>query len=443
VPVVPLPRSCSPSWRNDRTDRYPTKAAIGYCRLLIVHSDCSHHEGASVLRVAIYNVGRILTGDLTAPEGAGDVIVCTDGRIEFIGATATGSFDVEIDARGTTAVPGLIDSHIHTTFGDYTPRQQAVGYLASYVHGGITTAISASEVHVPGRPTSASGLVALAVAAHQTHDRHRPGGMRVHGGSLILDPVLTADELARARAGGVWLVKAGFGAVETPFDYAPLVAEARRLGMVTTLHVGGASIPGSAPVTGEHVLAIQPDVAFHCNGGPVAMADADYERVLAESRCALQLCTAGNLRTTLAVATAALARGEADRVILGTDTPTGSGLMPLGLWYTITHLAALAGVDPCTAVAWGTGTTAAVYALDSGRLALGLAADLLLIDAPLGASRNDPLAAIANGDVPGIGAVLTDGVPRFVGRSRNSPPPTRTPVVTENRVPHDFASTHP
>ena len=29
---------------------------------------------------------------------------------------------------------------------------EAVGFLESYTHGGTTTAISASEVHVPGRP---------------------------------------------------------------------------------------------------------------------------------------------------------------------------------------------------------------------------------------------------------------------------------------------------
>ena len=60
--------------------------------------------------------------------------------------------DVVIDAAGATVIPGLIDSQIHNTFGDYTPRQKTVGFLESYVHGGTTTSISASEVHVPGRP---------------------------------------------------------------------------------------------------------------------------------------------------------------------------------------------------------------------------------------------------------------------------------------------------
>ena len=63
-----------------------------------------------------------------------------------------------VDANGTTAVPGLIDSQVHIAFGDYTPKQQAVGFLESYVHGGVTTAIGASEVHVPGRPKDPAGV---------------------------------------------------------------------------------------------------------------------------------------------------------------------------------------------------------------------------------------------------------------------------------------------
>ena len=62
------------------------------------------------------------------------------------------------------AMPGLIDSHVHVTFGDYTPRQKTVGFLESYTHGGVTACISASEVHVPGRPRDPAGVKALAIA---------------------------------------------------------------------------------------------------------------------------------------------------------------------------------------------------------------------------------------------------------------------------------------
>ena len=111
------------------------------------------------MKVAICNLGRIVSGDWRNPFAAGDTIVTDAGRI-VIGrhrAQAGRSADVVIDAGGMTAIPGLIDSHVHVTFGDYTPRQRTVGYLESYLHGGVTTAISASEVHVPGPPARSRG----------------------------------------------------------------------------------------------------------------------------------------------------------------------------------------------------------------------------------------------------------------------------------------------
>src|SRR6516225_3304514 len=150
------------------------------------------------MRVAIVNIGTIVSGDLDAPFANGDTIITEGERIAAVGAASSAeveSCDVVIDAAGTTAIPGLIDSHVHITFGDYTPRQQTVGYLESYLHGGVTTAISASEVHVPGRPRDADGVKALAVAAHKSFEHYRPGGMKVHAGSVILEPTLNGNDL--------------------------------------------------------------------------------------------------------------------------------------------------------------------------------------------------------------------------------------------------------
>ena len=49
----------------------------------------------------------------------------------------------------------------------------------------------------------------------------------------------------------------------------------------------------------------------------------------------------------------------------------------------------------------------------------------MLIDAPDGGTQSTALAAIKHGDIAAIGAVVTAGVPRFVGRSRNTPATTR------------------
>jgi len=395
------------------------------------------------MKVAVVNIGEIVSGDWRAPFVRGDTILVEDGRITSIGtagAAAVEAAEVVIDAGGMTAIPGLIDSHVHITFGDYTPRQRTVGYLESYLHGGTTTAISASEVHVPGRPRDPEGVKALAIAAQRCFAEYRPGGMRVIAGSVILEPGLQPNDFKELAEKGVRLAKAGFGAVRTAYDYVPLVQSAKAAGLITTCHTGGSSIPGSGAITGDHLLAMQPHVSFHVNGGPTAMPDKDFERVVKESQIALQVCTAGNLRTTLLCAELAARHGAFDRFIIATDTPTGSGVMPLGMLYTIAHLASLTELPPEQFVCAASGNNAKVYKLDSGFLQVGRAADIVLIDAPEGGTQNTALAAIKHGDIAAIGAVITSGVPRFVGRSRNTPATTRHARVVRSAVMQDFAA---
>jgi enamidase len=356
-----------------------------------------------------------------------------------LSSESTSACDVVVDAAGTTAIPGLIDSHVHIAFGDYTPRQRVVGFLESYLHGGTTTCITASEVHVPGRPKHAAGVKALALAARACFLDYRPGGMRVHAGSVILEPGVTEHDLEELVKDGLWLAKAGFGAFKTPFDYAPLMQAAKRLGMVTTMHTGGSSIPGSSGIWAEHVLASNPTVSFHVNGGPVAMPEAGFARLVNESDIALQLCTAGNLRTALLTARLLDEAGQPERLLIATDTPTGSGVMPLGMFYTISHLASLGGMPPEQAIAAATGNNATVYRLNSGFLQADKDADVVLIDACAGGSQGDALSALRNGDVPAVAAVFSNGIPRFVGRSRNTPAGVRNVRVAENRMSRDFS----
>jgi enamidase len=395
------------------------------------------------MKVAVVNLGQIVSGDWRVPFAVGDTILIEGEHIAAVGSAPAGAVegaDVVIDAGGMTAIPGLIDSHVHVTFGDYTPRQRTVGFLESYVHGGVTTAISASEVHVPGRPRDPEGVKALAIAAQRSFAEWRPGGMRVIAGSVILEPGLTAADFRELAQKGVRLAKAGFGAVRSSYDYVPLVADAKAAGLLTTCHTGGSSIPGSGAITGDHLLKIRPHVSFHTNGGPTAMPDADFERVIRESDMALQVCTAGNLRTTLLCARLAEAHGAFDRFIIGTDTPTGSGIMPLGMLYTIAHLASLTEMPPERFICAATGSNARVYGLDSGVLAPGRVADVVLIDAPEGGTQATALAAIKHGDIAAIGGVITAGMPRFVGRSRNTPATTRKARVASSRVMQDFAA---
>ena len=389
------------------------------------------------MQTAILNIGRIISGDWEHPYSDGSSILVDGGLISKVGELSSqeiDSCDVVIDAGGVVAIPGLIDSHVHITFGDFTPRQNTIGYLQSYLHGGVTTSISASEVHVPGRPKDPDGVKALAIAAKKCFENYRPGGMRVHAGSLILEPGLSKEDYQEVVSKGVWLAKAGFGAVKSASQYIHMVLEARKAGLFTTLHTGGASIPGSFPITGKDLININPHVSFHINGGPVSMEDKYFEVVARDTDIAMQVCTAGNLRTTLLCAEMARKHGAFERFLIATDTPTGSGVMPLGLLYTISQIASLTSFDVPELIAAATGNVAKCYGLNSGFLKPAYDADIVLIDAPLGGTKVDAIAALKNGDPCAIGAVMTAGVPRFVGRSNNTPPPIRETHVLRSNV---------
>ena len=155
---------------------------------------------------------------------------------------------------------------------------------------------------------------------------------------------------------------------------------------------------------------------------------------------ALQLCTAGNLRTALLCTELAQRHGALDRLLIATDTPTGSGIMPLGVLYTITHVASLGELAPEIAIAAATGSNARHFKLSGGYLREGADADLVIIDAPLGGSQDDALSALANGDIPAIASVISNGVPRFVGRSRNTPGTMRKIRVAQCRIMRDYSA---
>ncbi len=381
--------------------------------------------------LGIVNIGVIVSGDLAAGVVAGDSILAVDGRIAGVGdaaQTGAAAADVVVDAHGTTVMPGLIDSHCHVVLGDYTPRQKTVDFLDSYVHGGITSVISPGEIHAPGRPRDAIGLKALALAARACFLNFRPTGMKVHAGAIVIEPTLTEADFREVAERGVWLAKFGFGAFADPLDGAPQIRWAQQYGIRVMCHSGGASIPGSKPITAEHLLELRPDVCGHVNGGTTALRDDGVRRVVTESDLILQLVQAGNLRSTLHIVRLAVEHGALPRVVLASDTPTGTGVMPLGVLKTVCEISSLAGLAPEVVIALATGNNADAWGLDAGRIAVGRAADLVVLDAPWGSAAGDALGAIAIGDIPGISAVVIDGQVRTL-RSRNTPAAARLATV--------------
>ncbi|MBI2782061.1 MAG: amidohydrolase family protein [Chloroflexi bacterium] len=385
------------------------------------------------MRTLITNVGAIVTGDVDAPIADADSILIEDGRIAAIGRGLTpdagaGGAAQLIDAKGTTAFPGLIDSHAHPVFGDFTPRQQTSNFIESGLHGGVTTVISAGEVHLPGRPKDIVGLKALAIVAAKAYGNFRPAGVKVRAGAPILELGLEEHDFAEMAAGGVTLVgEIGLGSVKTGAQAAPMVAWAKQYGMTVTFHTGGPSIAGSNPIAADAVLEARPHIVGHVNGGTTPMSDADIERVI-DTDMAIEIVHCGNGRAALVAVRRAAELNALGRVIIGNDAPSGTGVIALGILRVVAHLASLGGVAPEVAVAMATGNTARVHGLDVGVLAPGRAADIVLVDAPVGSQATTALDALALGDLPGVSMVLIDGAV-MIGRSRNTPPAARAAEV--------------
>ncbi|HET8784238.1 MAG TPA: amidohydrolase family protein [Candidatus Limnocylindrales bacterium] len=381
------------------------------------------------MRTLIRNIGAVATGDIDAPLADADSILIADGRIEAVGrGLDDDGVDRLIDANGSTAMPGLIDSHAHPVFGDFTPRQQMLNFIESGLHGGVTTVISAGEVHLPGRPKDVVGLKALAIVAAKAWASLRPAGVKVHGGAPILELGLEEHDFAEMAAGGVRLVgEIGLGSVKTGAQAAPMVGWAKQHGMTVTFHTGGPSIAGSNPIAADAVLEARPHIVGHVNGGTTPMSDADIERVV-DTDMAIEIVHCGNGRAAIHAVRTAGALAALRRVILGNDAPSGTGVVPLGILRTMAHLASLGGVAPEIAVAMATGNTAGVHGLDVGLLVPGRAADVVLCDAPVGSSASSALQALTIGDLPGISMVLIDGAVQ-IGRSRNTPPAARAAEV--------------
>jgi enamidase len=386
------------------------------------------------MKTLIRNIGVLVSGDIRRPVLDADSLVLRDGFIVGIGRGLDEDADAVVDAGGTTVAPGLIDSHVHPVFGDFTPRQRAVDFIDSGMHGGVTTAISAGEVHLPGRPKDVVGLKALAIVAAKAYASFRPGGVKVEGGAPILELGLTEPDFAEMAAAGVKLIgEIGLGSVKTGHDAAPMVRWAKQHGMTVTIHTGGPSIAGSNPIDADVVLEARPHVVGHINGGTTSMSPAEIERLVA-TEMALEIVQCGNARTALHTLRTAIDARATDRIIVGNDAPSGTGVIPLGVLRTLSLLAGLGDLPPAEAFACATGNTARVYRLNRGLIAEGREADLVVCDAPVGSIAGDALGALAAGDLPGISMVLIDG--RIAsGRSRNTPPAARAAQVIKGAGP--------
>jgi enamidase len=399
----------------------------------MAHEEASKTPSRS--KVVVRNIGLLLSGDIRNPILDADTVIAVDGIISAVGKEndldASGAATT-IDANGTALAPGLIDSHVHPVVGDWTPRQNQLGWIESCLHGGVTTMVSAGEVHTPGRPKDIVGVKAMAVFAQRAFHAFRPGGVRVLAGAPVLEHGMTEEDFKELAAAGVKLLgEVGLGSVKDGPTARQMVGWARKYGIQSTIHTGGPSIPGSSLIDKDVVLAADADVIGHINGGHTALPDDQIQTLCEKSPRALEIVHNGNERAGLLTLRTAAGLKQLQRVILGTDSPAGSGVQPLGIVRLIALLSSLGNVPAEVAICFATGNTAKIRNLSCGLIAPGRDATFVLMDKAQHSAGKTLLKSIEAGDLPGIGMVIIDGVVS-AQRSRNTPPATQVPEVVKS-----------
>jgi enamidase len=383
-------------------------------------------------KTVIKNVGLMLSGALENPLLDADTLVAIDGRITAFGKEKdldTDQADVTIDAHGTALCPGLIDSHVHPVFGDWTPRQNQTGWIDSSMHGGVTTMISAGEVHLPGRPKDPKGVVALAITAQRCFSAFPVGGVKMHAGAPILEKGMVEEDFKEMSEAGVKLLgEIGLGGVKAGQEAKQMVDWARKYGIQSTIHTGGPSIPGSGLIDKDVVLEAGADIIGHINGGHTALPLDQIGCLCEQCGAGIEIVHNGNEKAALFALRTASELKQVERVILGTDGPAGSGVQPLGILRMVSMLSSLGDVPAETAFCFATGNTARQRELDCGLIEVGRAADFVFLDRAQHTAGKDLLESVEMGDIPGVGMVVIDGKVAS-GRSRNTPPADRIPEV--------------
>jgi enamidase len=380
--------------------------------------------------VLIKNIGTLVTGKLEDPLRKADSIYIEDGLVRAIGNGLEQRADQTIDANGITAIPGLIDSHSHPSIGEYSPAQNSLTWITNYMHGGVTALISAGELHLPGLPLPPDARTALSVAivTKRCYDNLRPSGVKVHAGTLLLVPGLTEKDFDEIQGLGIKLVKFIF------YDYSLLpngeaeryVKWAKTRGIKVKIHSGGVSRSGVSQVAGfDIVRKIQPDIVGHITGGPIPMPEEDMIRIVNETAFFSEICSSGNYRLALSLIRAVRAKNAFERVLIGTDTPGGTGIIPRGILREIAFISSVGEVPPEKTICMATGNVGRAHALNIGILEEGRPADLVLLHKITGSVAKDALDSFAKGDLPGISTVIIDGEVRVAGRSQQTPPPER------------------
>ena len=130
------------------------------------------------------------------------------------------------------------------------------------------------------------------------------------------------------------------------------------------------------------------------------------------------------------------AKNELNRMVFGSDAPTGQASLPGAINRAIVKASSLNDVPAWKCISMATGNAADLYGLNTGKIEVGREADLQVIDCPPGSCGTDALKAIECGDPFGNSMVIVDG--RIIAfRGHDSRPTARYCYVNGQK---DFVS---
>jgi enamidase len=377
----------------------------------------------------VRGIGTLLSGDVRNPLLEATSIYIEDGRIAAIGEERDA--EVVIDAQGATLAPGLWDSHHHPYFGDYSPRQEAAGTVTRLVKAGTTSLVSAGAGHQPGmylpsanlpnvqavkaasgqdptRARDARGSKALAITMTQAWRDYRPMGVKVYAGTVLAEDGFTRDDFVDLAANDVRMLKF-LRPVSRMRDVIAYRAWAAEVGMLVMTHTGNRAVAKDATSILSSLQAANPNVAGHINGGPTPAPHAAIDWFLDESGAYLDVVFIGNMRVAVDVVRRIVERDELERIVIGSDLPGGTGIVPTAVLRTMQLIHQLTDLPITTLVCMATGNTARAYGLPGGRIAVGEPADIVLWDAADGSESDSFIESLEVGDRPYPGLVMIDG----------------------------------
>jgi len=387
------------------------------------------------MKVAIFNAGKIVSGDWNKGILKADSVLIEDGKFKQIGyenEIHPEKADIRIDANGMVLIPGLIDPHTHLGFGEWGPENGMIGVALEALYQGTTTAIdefARYEGEPDFYPPNPSGVKASSIVHYFAWKNYRPGGlMKVHGGSIVLVKGLKESDFKELAEIGIWKVAQIGGSTDlSPDELLEMASWARKYGMFIPTNFGAGVLKTAVYLDADFVKKLQPDKLAHANGGSTAAPwDMTREVIDAAPKAAVELVTYGNQKMSLRILDYLKNKNQLNRVILGSDTPTGQGYFPIAMMQGIKFISSIGNVPAEKAIAMATGNTYDYYKkwIKTGKIQEGLEADCLIIDKPPGSVGTDALGAIENGDLVGPAMVMVDGKIAAL-RGRDSRPTTK------------------